>query len=180
MLFLELSYCGLTLHKYHKNRHLRSLRLLIPKVCQSTFILIFLVTVFTKVWSNNSRKHPFKMEEEKFIVYLFLIASLFEYALLVVSIGVLIYEAIRDRNKTKLDFIEYKKIKDTDKKIIEPNLFITPNTNKFKKVSCNQVLPLPIQGTSNVQLSKKENKSISKGQFESSQGLSKGKVRNPK
>ena len=58
---VELFYIAKTVQKYKMKRHLRSLRMLIPKLVQSVFVLTFELTIAVLYLSSDNRDKPLKI-----------------------------------------------------------------------------------------------------------------------
>lgn len=148
LIVLELTYFGISLSKYLSKKHLRSIRFLIPKVIQSLFLLTFEFSIVVQSFNSSRRKLSISKNKQKFLIHLLFWATIFEYLVLATNLGWLIYELIANRNKTKVDFIEYIQPKIE----VKNPLFLTIQTFPKKIIfhftyqyQKEDIMPVPIQ-----------------------------------
>lgn len=67
LILIELVYFLQNLGYYSKNRHLKSVFLILPKLIQSAFLLIVEVSIFTSVLNLKSPKFALPVSTQKFL-----------------------------------------------------------------------------------------------------------------
>ena len=109
LISVESYYLAVSVTKYLRKKHLRSLRFLIPKVGQSAFLLTFeLVLFFHLMFKTEDRRRPVKLSVQRLLMNILLFATLFEYLVLIVNMVWLVVELIKNRNQKQEDFLEYE------------------------------------------------------------------------
>ncbi len=132
MACLELGYLTKTLQKYFTEKHLRSIRFLISYVAQPLFILTFLATCLVSILSTSNRDIPLKKATQMFLATILLMGTILEFVILLLNIFFLIYHIIKNRNKTKQDFVEYKIVfKDKEDKSSSKLNLVHPSQTKI-------------------------------------------------
>ena len=103
LIVLELGYLAVSLVKYIQKKHLRSLRLLIPKVWQSLYLLVIeLIFLFSFLGLKNRQQSLSKTTQVN-LVYYITVGTIAEFIIMLMNIVFLIYQIYLEKKVLKND-----------------------------------------------------------------------------
>jgi hypothetical protein len=88
---------------YAKNRHLRSVFLILPKVIQSIFLLVVEISMLRSYFNLENPKFSLPISSQNFITQVIKISTIAEYGLLFINICVIIMAMVQRSQRKKKD-----------------------------------------------------------------------------
>jgi hypothetical protein len=114
LISLELAYVAFTLTAYISNRHLKSFLFIIPRMTQSIFLLLISAVLLISYVRLEEWYFPISEGAQQAVSKILFISNLVEYALMLLSLGIIVGLFFMERKLKKTDekyrkYVEQKK-----------------------------------------------------------------------